>query len=178
MKNLSVHQNTFLLTLLGAAGVVSGVVLERTEMVKDGHKAAPWVFLLGWLLVAYSVISSGRSGGLAIDAKSLIGLLSVAAILTSVYTYNSYSKDGKEMPAWLGFLFAAGWIGLALSASMKKGAVQPASAAYAMLGALFVTSSMLYFLPRVQRPEGIVDGPGMALFGAGWVLLALANASM
>jgi hypothetical protein len=134
------------------------------------------LFLLGWLVVAYG-ISIGPMGGYSIPAtpRTFVVFSICAAIVMDVMTMKQHMADEKDatspapMPQHMPIIFALGWLALGFFSGWNA-----LTRIIGLASAGLVVVSMLVLLPW-QRKNGIVDGPGMALFVLGWMGLALAN---
>ena len=134
--------------------------MEQMENEGSGNMIGMALFLLGWLLVGYSI--STTNGGTSLPYAAAL------VIAASVMMMKKTMKEGgdSDKMKYLVGGFVAGW--LLLAYSIRTG--QP----IAFVAALLVFASMLYFLPQ-QRDKGIVDGPGLPLFVIAWGLLIVAN---
>ncbi len=173
-----------LLGSLGALGVIGGVVAknsaEQFPMLGLPENLGPALFVGGWGLVAYTNALNAANTNIVYDQKSALGLLSAASIVGSVFMMKQLKRQGQPVGALYPALFAGGWIALAYAICQRRGPLKFAwpntqRCALSFGAAALVLTSMMYVLPR-QRMLKIVDGPGMAMFAAGWALIVAALA--
>ena len=175
------NDNTVAISSLGAAGVISGVVLKNSmeQLGKKSKFIGPALFIGGWLVFLYAIIKDG----LGMNAKTIQAALAVAMIVGSAfYMKNKMAK--KETPEWyIAILFPIGWtllaytIGLGgldeiMNLDMDKVFNMKSLLSLGAAGAVLL--SMMWALPW-QRKKCIVDGPGMPLFTTAWAMLIVAN---
>ena len=159
------------MSALGALGVISGVVLKNSmEQKGEGgggvSKTGMLLFLVGWALVAYS-ISTAQGGSYLPYVAAILIIISVMMMKAAMKGNNNDNNKDMKMKVFAGG-FILGWLLLAYSITTGQGT--------AFLAALLVFASMMYFLPK-QREQGIVDGPGQALFVIAWLLIIIANST-
>lgn len=185
----------FAKTMLPACLVVIGVVLKQVGLRLDRilyinrlKHLGIILFTAGWLGIAYMTCKS-HGGGLGVINTTLQCTPSLMSML--IYTTMLLLmkiKDGSldvrslsflfpsrfgndQVIRILGAVFVLAWLGLGATVSISS-----SGRLLGMSAALLVTTSMTSVLPW-QRLVGMVYGPGMAMFGAAWVLLSMANAS-
>jgi len=162
--SLKLNYKKLLLTGLGALSVITGVILKNSSDQLGrpnslyGKYIGPLFFILGWVLVVYSI-----SG---FKFEPLI-IMPAVAIVFSVMVMSMKLSSNLIFP----ILFILGWIilayGIGKGNNIKLFITIPC--------ALLVLISMMYFLP-IQRKKCIVDGPGLVLFTLAWVGITCANA--
>jgi len=155
--------------LLAAALVVLGV------LVKNGSEQYGVTHTLGAMALG-SVLFVAGWAWLSQQTRCYIGigLIVVSVMVMMVAKY----KNNNVMPSWAKWMaigFGVGWLLLAdkVGRAHKLGLI-PKYLAFA--AAIMVLLSMLGFLPW-QRKHGVVDGPGMVLFGGAWILMAMAHST-
>lgn len=167
------RDNRLYLTLLGGLLVTSGVVAKNTAEQLDEEDGiiakyvGPTSFVLGWIIVAYSLSMTNARGYLAalnLNRRTIQIFASAAAIVVSVFMMKRMAKAGITPPAIYPAMFAGGWLLLGYSVGNY----------YGMAAALLVLFSMMGVLPW-QRQNCVVDGPGMPMFAIAWVVLAVGN---
>lgn len=183
--SLILNPKTFYQTLVGGALVILGVALKNGYTKQAGNKNAKLpgtlAFILGWVIVAYSLYSRGTIsllGKSVVTPRAILGSIGSVMVFASVMIMISMYRDkGKKPPAIFGILFALGWVIIGGSLSLKGMKVDFRSkrAVLGILATVFVLLAMLSVLPK-ERELKITDGMGMPLFTAGWVSLALGNA--
>ena len=182
---VQLNDEALALTSLGAAGVISGVVIKNSmeQLSKKNSVLAkfvgPAIFVGGWLLVLWAVIR----GDVGLNATTIQASLAVAMII-GVVMYMKDKMSKKEKIEWyIGLLFPLGWILLAYTiglggfdniTNLSIDQVLDIKPILSFSSAAVILISMLWALPW-QRKNCIVDGPGMPLFCLGWALLIGAN---
>lgn len=165
--------------------IIIGVMLKNGGKQFNEHKGVKEdkmvmllgtiLFIGGWIGVAYAAATTDT--GFKSGQNLWLPIMSSTAIVLSVMgMMQAKQKYGEDTPEWfnvLVFVFAIGWLVLGYSVAMGKG---DKTMVLGIGAAVFVLVSMLIALPW-QRKNNVVDGPGMALFALGWVLLAAANSA-
>ncbi len=168
------------LSSLGAAGVISGVVLKNSmeQMGKESKVIGSALFVGGWLTFLYAVIREG----IGLNYKTVQAVLSVAAIVGSVFYMKDRMSKKEKIEWYIGILFPLGWLLLAYTVGLGgldgitdlgMGDVLSMRSILSFSAAGAVLLSMMWALPK-QRDNCIVDGPGMPLFTIGWALMVAA----
>lgn len=171
--------NRLTLTLIGALGVLSGLIIKNSseQLVKSGNSVepfwgkiiAPALFVVGWAIIAYSIVLprsvKGFVGNPVINQKTLIVLVSIVGIVVSVYMMKKAMKENVEVQMIYPAMYVVGWLLLGRSVGSIYGYIA---------GGLALLSTMLT-LP-LQRSVCVVDGPGMPMLTTAFGLLAYANA--
>lgn len=154
------------LTRAGAFFAASGTVIasmsaQMPTRVPGMGQLGIALFILGWVLYATGVL---------LRAKSSVKMALVVAFGAAVAgSYVMYLLT--ESPyAMIGVV--AAWISLGISLGIDDGNRVSPSMWFSLTGSVFVALGFLS-LALFQRRSCIVDGPGHALVGAGWTLLAL-----
>ncbi len=179
------NDDVLALTSLGAAGVISGVVIKNS-MEQLGKKenaiakfVGPALFIGGWLVVLWSIIRTG----LGLNAKTIQAAIAIATIIGSVMYMKDKMAKKEKIEWYIGILFPVGWILLAYTVglggldgitNLSMEQVFSTKSLLSFSAAAVVLLSMMWALPW-QRKNCVVDGPGMPLFCLGWVLLIGAN---
>jgi hypothetical protein len=157
------------MTSIAGLMVYAAVVLKNggEQMGKQNHFMSSVVgrvmFVGGWGLLAFSVV--GKPSG---STKSVLAYGGALGVLMSVMLMKTLSGDIKKL---FGLLFIASWIAFSVSVGMDR---SKKAKMISMVALGCVISSMVFILPK-QRELNVVDGPGMSLFAATFVLLAVAN---
>ncbi len=194
MNTLSLDQRAIFAGLLGALGVVAGSTLEKRAICCEGyehnnHAGHLLLYLGGWGLIVYSIASSHTKQLDLGRGKSILAIISALAIVFAAYTFNKNMSEGKPVPDWVRYLFIAGWLGVAYSASLKSGEINSfcgSKGVFNVIAALFILSGVMYYEKKSEesKEEGDMKecckrhGAGMIMYGAGFVLLAVGNAVM
>tara|TARA_Y100000310_G_scaffold305927_1_gene346625 strand:- start:613 stop:1128 length:516 start_codon:yes stop_codon:yes gene_type:complete len=167
---VAVNEKRLIQTSVAALLVIAGVVLKNSAEQLKQSKNSPQsligilLFVFGWAAVAYTT-SIGRSNKIPF-------VLSSVAIVIAVMQMKQFMASGKAIPKIYPVVFALAWVALGVSVGQHlntKGQV------VSLLIPAFVLLSMMVSLPA-QRAKCVVDGPGFALFTAGWALLIYLNA--
>lgn len=172
---LQLRENRLYLTLLGALFVMSGMIMRNTsEQLNTSNSVlsknlAPISFLIGWLIVAYSLALPGNAKGylhmIKLDIHTVQTMIAVASIVISVYMMKTLTAAGLIVPMIYPTMYAGGWLLLGYTVGGVLGLLSAVSVLVAVMGVL-----------PWQRQKCVVDGPGMVLYGAAWFLLAAGNA--
>ena len=214
-----IRNKTFGVIMTGALLVIIGVVLENgygkqakaygaflanlPEGVGAAHDAAEaaglgdppftslasWLFLLGWLTVAYGMGMRGDKLRVSVNRKGLLALLGALSVVTAVMlkAYNEQGEFDDDTKAAVEVLipvfFIGGWLLVAYLSSLKSHlrlgtrAIGKNKVWFALAGVSLVFGAMLPMgmLP-LERDLKITDSIGMPMFTLGWVCVALANA--
>ena len=181
--SFSLNRKKLTLSLLGAAGVITGVCLKNGfEQLKApapnfGSKYGPMVFGLGWALTGLAIAAPKAGKAWLAIPKGPVGLMALAAsagVFISVMQIKGAKKMGQKPASIFPAMFAGSWALLAL-ALMKQSnfARLPVLLAVASVG--LVLGSMWKVLPW-QRKAGVVDWFGMPMFTTAWGCVAAANA--
>ena len=179
-----INDRKFWKTMIPALAVILGVMLKNGSEQYAKKKREPpnngyfysglAIFILGWLGVASAIALDKKGTGMGTPTKIALSFGSSTMIVVAVVVMMMAKKKAGEMPKWAKMFiipFIIGWLLLGYTSSI--GQTKPAL--WLGLGAaIVVIISMMAILPW-QRKNGVIDGPGMALFGFGWVLLAAAN---
>jgi len=158
-------------TLLGALGVISGVILKNSmEQLGTpdnvlGKIVGPILFMVGWAQVVYALGFEPATGTLPMNQNTLMLALSAISIMVAVFMMKKLMVEGQPMQMIYPAMFAGGWGLLAYVAGNNP---------WTWSAALLVLASMMGVLPW-QRTNGVVDGPGLPMFVIAWLLLAVNN---
>lgn len=158
--------------LLAATLVVLGVLVKNggDQYYKNALSHPLWPMVLGGALFVAGWTWLGKQT----RSYDGVGFIVVSVMVMMVAKY----KNGNVMPSWAKWMaigFGLGWLLLADKVGRAhKTSLTPKYLAFA--AAFMVLLSMLGFLPW-QRKHGVVDGPGMVLFGGAWVLMAMAHSA-
>lgn len=159
--------------------LVGGLIIQVAVSVKNSLEklkmedpkvglVAKGAFVLGWLIVAYSISLSGNK--LPLRLKTLLAFGGAAAVVAGVFHVKSSKKAGKEPNKIISMGFPVGWVLLMFALLMGSGKKKT----LAILAVALVLGSMMFVIPY-QRDRCMVDGPGYNMFVNAWWLLALAN---
>jgi hypothetical protein len=181
-----------LLIALPALAVLMGVVLENgipeyNSNLQDGNTKLPdlgcfakSLFVIGWIGIAYMI--SRKSDGTVdfSDKKSMFAILGSIGIVSVVMAMKHFMQkkqnDNVELPKYfpvLAIVFASCWLLVGHSSAMGNNSRFGMN--IGMLAAVCVIAAMLFFLPKMQKDQKVVYGPGMALFGIGLSMLTVSN---
>ncbi len=191
---LSINTCRGLIGLIGALGVVVGVIKVDSDYDNHGKKSSPvgnLFFFGGWLLFASSIgLLNDNLSGFNIDFKALLGMVGsvlvvVAALVSQLVMYQ---KNVMMMRFHLMF-FVASWVVTSYAISIPSNIVdshQMIKFILALIGAVGVILGMilqmqyrkrgLEFVKTGQLSPGNSYSPGLPFFTAGWLFLAFANA--
>lgn len=154
---------------LGAMGVIAGVITKKTfeQMNQSDHivstLAGPALFLAGWVQTAKVLAEKDEQGNIMKTPRTYMAIGACSAIAVAVMTIKRSSVEGVPAPDFAAPLFMAGWVMIGyLSSDNNQNKI-------AYLIPTLVILSMKFILPW-QRANGIVDGPGLPLFIAAWIL--------
>jgi len=175
------NDDALALTSLGAAGVISGVVVKNSmeQIGKKSKFLGPALFVGGWLVVLWSIIRTD----LGLNAKTIQAAIAIAVIIGSVMYMKDKMTKKEKIEWYIGILFPVGWTLLAYTvglggldgiADLSMEQVFSTKSLLSFSAAAVVLLSMMWALPW-QRKKCVVDGPGMPLFCLGWALLIGAN---
>ena len=181
---LEINCPKFWKTMIPALVVMMGVIIKNSsEQYAKNKKEKPnniyfyvgmAIFILGWIGVAFAIALNEEGTGMGTPKKIALSFVSSTMIVVAVALMMITKKKEGEMPKWATMMvipFIIGWLLLGYTSSI--GQTKPAL--WLGLGsAVLVIISMVGALPW-QRKNGVIDGPGMALFAFAWVLLATAN---
>ena len=168
---LDLNDNKLRMTGLASLMIYTAVVLknggEQLGMKKGmlSGIVGPMLFTMGWMSLAHSVVGRPK-----LTMKSMLSWGGAAGVVVAVMSMKimNLSEQQKKVA---GMMFVGSWVATALSVGMGK---SKRAQGLAMVALAYVLGSMLFVLPW-QRTNGVVDGPGMTLFGLTWVALVLAN---
>lgn len=165
--------------LLGGVSIVAAVNLYKYAQPLGDQTLvmlSTALFVGGWLIIALAV--SGGTYGSVIPAnlKSIIAFASAAAVIAGAMIERQKldaASAGKPPSANnLGMmLFLGGWAGIGLS--MAMGGAWRLEKIVATIAAIGVTLGGVYWTAQLEMNDQN-QLPGKVLFGAGWVLMALA----
>lgn len=183
----SLNHARFSTTLLGGMAVLTAMIMQNGLVAQRGmpsRKIGPLklcqiVFVLGWVLVALSM----SSGVVPRTQREMVAAAGAAAVVFGAFTVMKARDASKKPATWVGLLFVAGWLAVALAASTtgtslkfkERGGHGRHLVALAVVG--LVLGSTMYVLPWQRKNPPMVDGPGMPMLALAWVLLAALNAS-
>ena len=160
--------------LVGGLLIQVGVTMKNTlENLKIEKKEIELIgkgsFILGWVVVAYSIIISNK-GGIQFNMKSLFAIIGAIGIVMAVFHVKMSKKEGKIPNKIISMMFPIGWILTGMSIIMRR----ERNSWLAGLGTALILGSMIFVIPK-QRELCLVDGPGYNMFSIAWWLLAIAN---
>ncbi len=167
---VSLNNNKLFLSILGAVGVILGVIMKNsTEQMKIpdhpvGSQLGPLLFALGWGITAYAISMDNNFGVNWMSQKTMMAFAASAGVFMAVMRMKKLMKEGKEPGMLLPGIFVGGWLLLANAIGNR----------YSWAGASMVLLGMMVALPW-QRKACIVDGVGMPLFTAGWAAVVFGN---
>jgi hypothetical protein len=170
---LTLNDNKLQMTSLAGLMIFTAVVLKNggEQMGMKQHFLSAVVgkilFVAGWAYMAYAI--SGMPS-LNMSNKAMMSYLGALLVVMAVMMMK-LDDIPKLLKKMMPGMFIVGWILTALSVGMNKSAQ---SQMLSVLALMSIFGSMLVILPK-QRKLNVIDGPGMALFAATFVLLAVAN---
>lgn len=180
---MRLNNQKLVLGSLGALGVIGGVIAKNSQEQYPAlglpEMLGPALFVGGWGLVAYTNALNANNR-VVFDQKTALGVLASTAIVGSVMRMKMLKKEGLPVNMVYPALFTGGWVALAYALCRRHGLSAfrwptQTRCALSFGAAALVLTSMMAVLPK-QREMKIVDGPGMAMFTAGWALVVAALA--
>jgi hypothetical protein len=158
--------------LIGMTGSFSGQGQSKWPLVRNGGLM---LFMLGWIAFIVSmVLDKGGTTGIVGAVAAAMTVMGSGLLL-----WQRTQKNPSTMYSSIGLLlFVGGWYTLAGMVSMNDTSLSSfdsRKAAWVFSGATLVVLSMVGIIP-FQRANNFVDGPGYAMFGIGWVLVAIGHA--
>lgn len=183
--------------LLGALAVVIGVIMVDSQYDNYGRTDSTignFFFFGGWILFACSIgLLNDNLTGLNFTFKALLGIVGSVLVIAAAALSQlvMYAKNTTMMRVHLIF-FVVAWMITAYAISLPTAGMASASAGQwfkfivGCIGALGVIGGMvLQMMYRKRGFEFITTGkpsagnsysPGLPVFTAGWLFVALANA--
>lgn len=167
--SLTLNKEKLILTSIGALMIIAGIVTKNSatqlKMVDNWvEMLGAALFVVGWLVVAYSV------AGMRDIKKTWLTWTSIIAIVVSVFMMMIAKKMKMSPKIVWPVLFIFGWLIFAYEVGKRN----KVSLTLSVVSAVVVFLSMMYFLP-MQRDQCVVDGPGFALFTIAWAGIVFAN---
>ena len=160
---------------LGGASIIAGVNLYKyAKPINDENLQllSSALFIGGWLIIALA-ISGGTWDSLTLSLKNLIAFVSAVAVIAGAMMERqkldtAAGQNGDDLGM---ALFLAGWAGIGVAMAMDSDwAMEKIIATIAAIG---VTLGGVYWTAQLETSQQN-QMPGKILFGAGWVLMALA----
>jgi len=191
---LSINTCRGLIGLIGALGVVTGVIKTDSDYDNQGKSSSPignFFFFGGWLLFASSVgLLNNNLSGLDINFKALMGVVgSVLVVIAAALSQLVMYKKNVMMMRFHLMFFIFSWVVLSYAISIPSSVVdsnQMIKFTLALIGAAGVILGMilqmkyrkrgLEFIKTGKPSLGNSYSPGLPFFTAGWLFLAFANA--
>lgn len=173
--SLILDQKSLTNTLTPALIIAAGVMFKNGGKQYGGQTTnkskilGMAMFIGGWIGLTWGLVNGLTGPSFYLPIIACVGIMGSAVAM-------SFIKDSDDkLPTW-GYIFVAifaiCWVMLGYSVAMDKGLE---SMAFGMIAAACVIFSMVILLPW-QRKNGVVDGPGMALFVIGLLMLSYAKA--
>lgn len=163
------NNSLFLKTSIAALLVIFGVIIKNSfeQMNIPNHYIGKplgiFLFLIGWILSAYSLSLYKQN--------KIVFIVPCVLIFIVVMMMKSFMMSGQSVPIYLPIIFGLSWIliGFMVGNHLKNNLKY-----VGLLSSICVLFSMMYLLP-IQRNSCIVDEPGMPLFVIVWAIIIILN---
>lgn len=162
--NLRFRKKSLFYTLLGATLVIASVVLA-----KSNEKVASGLYLLGWLVIAFSVAESGRHTML----KNVLVFGAVAGIVYSTMIMKNLMDENQPVHNLYPSLFIGSWLLLGYTVGMGWGGFVNYHTMFGLLAGVMAILSTSMDLPWLRTFDR--KGLPMWMFIGAWVLLTFGN---